>query len=120
MVKLKIQSRASARALIALALALLLRVGAADAADVKIDNFAFAPQSLTIKAGATVTWANEDDIPHTVVASGKQFRSKALDTGDKFTFAFTTPGVYTYFCSLHPHMTGTIIVQAADAARATQ
>jgi amicyanin len=82
-------------------------------AEVKIDNFTFAPQSLTIKAGTTVTWTNEDDIPHTVVATAKAFKSKVLDTDDKFSFTFTTAGSYEYFCSLHPHMTGTIVVEGA-------
>jgi plastocyanin len=82
------------------------------ATEVKIDNFAFAPQRLTVKAGTAVTWTNEDDIPHTVTSSNKVFRSKALDTNDKFSFTFTTPGEYKYFCSLHPHMTGAIVVEA--------
>ena len=81
---------------------------------VKIDNFTFLPPTLTVAPGTTVTWTNDDDIPHTVVAEDKAFRSKALDTGDKFSFKFTTPGEYAYFCSLHPHMIGTVIVKAAD------
>jgi plastocyanin len=81
------------------------------AAEVKLDNFTFAPQRLTVKAGTTVTWLNEDDIPHTVVATGLAFRSKVLDTDDKFSFTFTTAGTFEYFCSLHPHMTGTIVVE---------
>jgi plastocyanin len=80
---------------------------------VKINNFTFTPQRVTVKAGSTVTWTNEDDIPHTVTSSTKAFRSKALDTDDKFSFTFTTAGVYEYFCSLHPHMTGTIVVEGA-------
>ena len=88
---------------------------AADAA-VKMDNFTFDPPRLVVKAGTTVTWQNNDDIPHTVVASGKAFRSKTLDTDDKYTFTFTTPGAYEYFCSLHPHMTGSIVVEAATGA----
>jgi plastocyanin len=89
--------------------------GAEDTA-VKIENFTFAPQRLTIKAGTTVTWINDDDIPHTVASATKAFRSKALDTDDKFSFTFTTAGVYEYFCSLHPHMTGTIVVEAATGS----
>jgi plastocyanin len=85
-------------------------------AAVGIDNFTFNPQQLTVKAGTTVTWTNKDDIPHAVAAVGKQFRSKALDTGDAFSFTFTTPGSYAYFCSLHPHMTGTIVVEAATGS----
>jgi plastocyanin len=84
---------------------------------VKIDNFTFSPQKLTVKAGTTVTWTNEDDIPH-VVAGPPTFKSKALDTDDKFSFTFTTPGTYTYFCSLHPHMTGSIVVEAASGSNA--
>jgi len=88
-------------------------MAAPESAEMKIDNFTFAPQSLTIKAGTTVTWTNEDDIPHTVVATAKAFKSKVLDTDDKFSFTFTTAGSYEYFCSLHPHMTGTIVVESA-------
>ncbi len=106
---------------IATAFAVVLAVAAgfpatsAQAADtqVKIDNFTFAPQRITVKAGTTVTWINDDDIPHTVASSTKLFKSRALDTKDKFSFMFATPGVYEYFCSLHPHMTGAIVVEAA-------
>jgi plastocyanin len=90
-----------------------------DPAAVKIDNFTFTPKSMTVKAGTTITWTNQDDIPHTVTSSTKQFKSKALDTDDKFSFTFTTPGTYEYFCSLHPHMTGTIVVEAASGAGAS-
>ena len=94
----------------------------AQAADtqVKIDNFTFAPQRITVKAGTTVTWINGDDIPHTVASSSKLFKSKTLDTEDKFSFTFTTPGSYEYFCSLHPHMTGAIVVEAATGGNAAQ
>ena len=85
---------------------------------VGIDNFTFNPQNLTVKAGTTVTWTNKDDIPHAIAAVGKQFKSKALDTGDAYSFTFTTPGTYQYFCSLHPHMTGTIVVEAATGSNA--
>jgi plastocyanin len=88
--------------------------------EVKIDNFAFAPQRVVVKSGTTVTWINEDDIPHTIASSTKLFKSNALDTKDKFTFTFTTPGAYEYFCSLHPHMTGTIVVEATTGSRAAQ
>jgi plastocyanin len=84
---------------------------APEGTEVKIDNFTFAPQSVTIKAGTTITWINEDDIPHTVAATAKAFKSKVLDTDDKFSFTFTTAGTFEYFCSLHPHMTGTIVVE---------
>ena len=82
---------------------------------VKIANFTFGPQELKVKAGTTVTWTNEDDIPHTVV-SPNNFRSKALDTDATYSFTFTTPGTYKYFCSLHPHMTGTVVVETATGA----
>ena len=86
--------------------------------EVKIDNFTFAPQRLTVKAGTTVTWINDDDIPHAIASTGKAFRSKVLDTEDKFSFTFATPGSYEYFCSLHPHMTGTIVVEATSGSSA--
>ena len=97
---------------IAAALSLSLHLGVAHAEDtmVTMDNFTFAPAQLTVKVGTTVTWTNHDDIPHTVVSAGK-FRSKTLDTDDKFSFTFTAAGEYKYFCSLHPHMTGTIKVE---------
>jgi amicyanin len=93
-------------------------VGAARAeeAKVSIDNFTFSPQQLTVKTGTTVTWTNRDDIPH-VVAGPPAFKSKAMDSDDTFSFTFTTPGTYQYFCSLHPHMTGTIVVEAASSSR---
>jgi amicyanin len=98
----------------ALGAAVVLAAGQACAADieVKIDNFTFAPQQITVKAGDSVTWTNRDDIPHTVTSKTMAFRSKALDTNDKFTFTFSTPGTYAYFCSLHPHMTGAVVVEA--------
>jgi plastocyanin len=88
--------------------------------EVKIDQFAFAPQRVTVKAGTTVAWINDDDIPHTVASSTKLFKSKPLDTEDKFSFTFTTPGSYEYFCSIHPHMTGAIVVEAATGSSAAQ
>lgn len=87
----------------------------ADEAKVKISDFSFAPATLTVPAGTTVTWDNEDEEPHLVVDSGKAFTSEALDTGDRYSFTFTTPGKYTYFCSIHPHMVGTIIVEPRPA-----
>ena len=87
----------------------------AEDAAVKIGNFTFGPQELKVKSGTTVTWTNEDDIPHTVV-SPNNYRSKVLDTDGTYSFTFTTPGTYKYFCSLHPHMTGTIVVEAATGS----
>ena len=82
------------------------------AAAVTIGNFTFKAPVVTVKAGTTVTWTNGDDIPHTVVSKDGVFRSKVLDTGDRFSFTFAKAGQFGYFCSLHPHMTGTIIVKA--------
>ncbi len=80
---------------------------------IKIDNFTFDPPKLTVTRGTKVTWINHDDVPHTATssASPKAFDSKALDTDDKFSFTFTMPGEYAYFCAIHPHMTGTVIVK---------
>ncbi|MFG1423037.1 cupredoxin domain-containing protein [Roseixanthobacter liquoris] len=80
---------------------------------VKIDNFTFSPAQITVTPGTTVTWINNDDIPHTVVETKKAFRSKTLDTEEKFSFTFNTAGDFAYFCSLHPHMTGKVIVKPA-------
>jgi plastocyanin len=79
--------------------------------EVKIDNFTFGPATLTVTAGTTVTWTNKDDIPHTVVSTDGVFKSKVLDTDEKFTFTFSKAGNYPYFCSIHPKMTGKVIVQ---------
>jgi plastocyanin len=79
---------------------------------VHISNFTFGPALLKVKVGQTVTWTNDDDIPHTVVAVDHSFKSKVLDTGEHFTFTFTKAGLFPYFCSLHPHMTGKIMVTA--------
>src|SRR4051794_8736413 len=81
-------------------------------AAVEIGNFTFKSPAMTVKPGTTVTWTNGDDIPHTVVSKDGVFKSKVLDTGDHFSFTFAKPGQFGYFCSLHPHMTGTIIVKA--------
>ena len=81
--------------------------------EVKIDNFSFTPATLTVAAGSTVTWTNRDDIPHTVVSTddAKMLKSKVLDTDEKFSFTFSKPGAFPYFCSIHPKMTGKVIVQ---------
>ena len=79
--------------------------------EVKIDNFSFGPAELTMPVGTTITWTNRDDIPHTVVSTGKVFKSKVLDTDEKFSFTFDKPGTYPYFCSLHPKMTAKVVVQ---------
>ncbi len=83
---------------------------AAASATVKIENFTFNAAALTVKVGTTVKWINGDDIAHTIVAKGKSFKSTVLDTGDQFSFTFTKPGQFEYFCSLHPKMTGRVTV----------
>jgi plastocyanin len=79
--------------------------------EVAIDNFAFGPTDLTVAVGTTVTWTNRDDIPHTAVSTDKVFKSKVLDTDEKYSFTFATAGTYPFFCSIHPKMTGKVIVQ---------
>ena len=79
--------------------------------EVKIDNFSFGPETLTVPVGTTVTWTNRDDIPHTVVSTDGVFKSKALDTDERFSFTFSKTGNYPYFCSIHPKMTGKVVVQ---------
>jgi plastocyanin len=87
---------------------------AADSSNaVSIDNFTFTPKTLTVKAGTTVSWTNHDDIPHGIASSENAFKkSAALDTDDSYSFTFTAPGTYQYFCYIHPHMVGTIVVEA--------
>ena len=86
--------------------------GPASAADmtVKIANFTFAPETLTVPMGTTVTWINDDDIPHVVAEKDGKFRSKALDTGDSYSQKFEMAGTVEYYCAIHPHMTGRIVV----------
>ena len=87
-------------------------VAAQDATDViTIDNFTFTPKEMTVAVGTTVKWVNHDDIPHTVVEKKTTFRSKALDTDDSYSFTFTSAGTFDYFCGLHPHMVGQVIVK---------
>jgi len=104
-----------------LAAGVLLAGAQSPAGAITIGNFTFNPQRLTVKAGTTVTWTNKDDIPHGIASANNTFtRSKALDTDDSFSFTFTTPGTYQYFCYLHPRMTGTIVVEPATGSDATQ
>jgi plastocyanin len=77
---------------------------------VTIDNFTFTPDVITIPKGTKIEWENDDDIPHTVVETQGKFLSPALDTEDKYAFTFDAPGTYEYFCSLHPHMKGKVVV----------
>ena len=91
----------------------------APAGAISIDNFTFNPKQLTVKAGTTVSWSNHDDIPHGIASSSNAFtRSKPLATDDSFSFTFTTPGTYQYFCYFHPTMVGTIVVEAATGSAA--
>jgi plastocyanin len=80
-------------------------------AAVKIDNFVFGPQTITVPVGTTVTWTNSDDIPHTAVSTDGVFKSKVMDTDEKFSYTFTKAGTYSYYCSIHPKMTGKVVVQ---------
>ncbi len=102
--------------LIAVAILLTLQVAAEDSkgktVDVKIDNFSFSPGTITIAVGTTVRWTNRDDIPHTVVSDDQRtFASKTLDTDDQFSYTFTKAGTFGYFCSIHPKMTGKVVVE---------
>jgi plastocyanin len=94
---------------------MMLAYGAVAAQDagkiVTIDNFTFGPKELTVAVGTTVKWVNHDDIPHTVVEKNTMFRSKALDTDDAYSYTFASAGSFDYFCGLHPHMVGKIIVK---------
>jgi len=108
----------SAAAILALTGAILLGSSShAHAADttanqITIDNFSFSPATINVKTGTEVTWVNHDDIPHTVVSDDKTtVKSRPLDTDEKFTFKFDKPGTYNYFCSIHPKMTGKVVVQ---------
>jgi plastocyanin len=108
------------RVVLALAIALALGLAASapfvraaldeNATEVKIDNFSFTPSTMSVPVGTQVHWINRDDIPHTVVSEDKAFKSKALDTDDRFSYTFSKPGTYKYFCSLHPKMTAIIVV----------
>jgi plastocyanin len=84
----------------------------ANAGEIKIDNFSFGPATITVPTGTTITWTNNDDVPHVVTSDdNKMFKSKALDTNDHFSFTFTKPGTYNYYCAIHPKMTAKIVVQ---------
>ena len=91
-------------------LGLFVHVKADDAPQVTIKTFKYGPQSITVKAGTTVTWINKDPEPHTVVDKNGGFRSSALDTDDSYSHTFDKPGTYQFFCTLHPQMTGTVTV----------
>ena len=80
-------------------------------AQVKIDNFSFEPQTLSVTVGTTVTWTNRDDIPHAAVSTEGVFKSKVMDTDETFSYTFTKAGTYPYYCTIHPKMTGKVVVQ---------
>jgi amicyanin len=88
-----------------------VKTGPAESNTVKIDNFSFTPPTMTIPAGTQVTWVNHDDVPHNIVSTEKRFTSPVLDTDERFSYSFTAPGTYDYYCSLHPRMTAKIIVK---------
>ncbi len=103
-------SRRASLSLAATLVFIRVQLARAEEAEVGIDNFSFTPAELTVKPGATVIFENHDDVPHLVVTVDGKHRSKALDTDDRFSVAFDEPGEYAYFCALHPHMKGKIIV----------
>jgi plastocyanin len=82
-----------------------------DKNQINIDNFSFTPATLTVPVGTKVTWINHDDVPHLITSTDKRFVSPVLDTDQQFSYTFTTPGTYTYYCSIHPKMTAKIIVR---------
>ena len=88
-----------------------LNVAKVDGPQVRIEDFYFTPATLTIPVGTTVTWTNNDGTLHTVTSATKVFTSDGLDEGGAFSYTFTSPGTYSYYCKLHPHMTGTIVVK---------
>jgi len=113
-----IRKSVSAAGLAVMAILFLTAIGGANAqqpsaaaVEVKIDNFSFGPQAQTVAVGTTVTWTNRDDIPHTVVSTDGVFKSKTLDTDEKFSYTFAKAGTFAYFCSIHPKMTGKVVVQ---------
>ena len=87
-----------------------IRVAAADATQIQVDNFKFAPTPLTVPKGATVTWFNRDDIPHSIVCQSVGFHSHPMDTDGSVSLRFDQPGRYEYICGLHPFMRGAVIV----------
>ena len=88
-----------------------VKAEAASGTEVRVDNFTFAPDSLTVPVNSTVTWINKDDIPHVIASNDSVFKSKALDTDQKYSYTFTKAGTYAYYCSIHPKMVGKIVVQ---------
>ena len=113
---LKLRTLTIALVTMALVLVIALRSApatgqSAQATDIRVDNFTFSPETLTVPANSTVTWTNKDDVPHVIASTDGLFRSKGLDTDDHYSFKFTKSGTYNYFCAMHPKMTGKIVVQ---------
>jgi plastocyanin len=84
---------------------------AASPMEIRVDNFTFGPDTLTVPVNSTVTWVNKDDVPHVITSNDGLFKSKALDTDDKYSYTFSKAGTYAYYCSIHPKMVGKIVVQ---------
>jgi len=86
-------------------------VAAVDGNQVVVDNFSFTPATAAVPVGTTVTWTNHDDIPHNVVSPEQKFKSPVLDTDEVFSHTFDVAGTYKYYCSIHPRMTGQVVVR---------
>jgi plastocyanin len=84
---------------------------AASALEIQVDNFTFGPATLTVPVNSVVTWVNKDDLPHVIASNDGLFKSKALDTDDKYSYTFTIAGTYAYYCTVHPKMVGKVVVQ---------
>ena len=115
---LKLRSLLIAMLGFALILAVVLRSATAtgqtaptQSTEIKVDNFTFSPETAMIPVNGTVTWINKDDVPHVIASADGTFRSKGLDTDDHYSYQFTKPGTYSYYCSIHPKMTGKIVVR---------
>jgi plastocyanin len=87
-----------------------MKTAGAGAKDVVVDNFSFAPAMAAVAVGSTITWTNRDDVPHNIVSTDQKFKSPVLDTDEQFSHTFDAPGTYKYFCSIHPKMTGQVVV----------
>lgn len=113
--KMWVTSLAVALPLVVLALLFIhpasLKGADANGTEVRVDNFTFAPDTITVPVNSTVTWVNKDDIPHVIASNDGVFKSKALDTDQKYSYTFTKAGTYPYYCSIHPKMVGKIVVQ---------
>jgi plastocyanin len=113
--RMRIARAVLAAGLLGSATGITLGIAVAEPGDaaVQINNFIFGPKIITVKVGTTVTWTNQDYVPHTVISTTQLFRSPVFFTNDMFAFTFSTPGTYEYYCTIHPKMTGTVVVEAA-------